>query len=179
MSKDILAVIQSNMGAFSKGQKLIANFILNSYDKAAFMTASKLGNTVGVSESTVVRFATEVGFEGYPQLQRALQELIRNRLTAVQRMEVTSEQMGEHDILSKVLTMDIEKIRRTLEEQSNEGFEAAADSIIAAKNIYILGIRSSAALAQFMSFYFNQIFPNVRLVTGSSASEMFEQIFRV
>lgn len=94
-------------------------------------------------------------------------------------MEVTSEQMGEHDILSKVLTMDIEKIRRTLEEQSNEGFEAVADSIIAAKNIYILGIRSSAALAQFMSFYFNQIFPNVRLVTGSSASEMFEQIFRV
>ena len=154
-------------------------YIIENYDKAAFMTASKLGNTVGVSESTVVRFATEVGFEGYPQLQRALQELIRNRLTAVQRMEVTSEQMGEHDILSKVLTMDIEKIRRTLEEQSNEGFEAAADSIIAAKNIYILGIRSSAALAQFMSFYFNQISPNVRLVTGSSASEMFEQIFRV
>ena len=179
MAKDLLHSISEGMSGFSKGQKLIARYIIENYDKAAFMTASKLGNTVGVSESTVVRFATEVGFEGYPQLQRALQELIRNRLTAVQRMEVTSEQMGEHDILSKVLTMDIEKIRRTLEEQSNEGFEAAADSIIAAKNIYILGIRSSAALAQFMSFYFNQIFPNVRLVTGSSASEMFEQIFRV
>ena len=173
MAKDLLHSISEGMSGFSKGQKLIARYIIENYDKAAFMTASKLGNTVGVSESTVVRFATEVGFEGYPQLQRALQELIRNRLTAVQRMEVTSEQMGEHDILSKVLTMDIEKIRRTLEEQSNEGFEAAADSIIAAKNIYILGIRSSAALAQFMSFYFNQIFPNVRLVTGSSASEMF------
>ena len=172
MAKDLLHSISEGMSGFSKGQKLIARYIIENYDKAAFMTASKLGNTVGVSESTVVRFATEVGFEGYPQLQRALQELIRNRLTAVQRMEVTSEQMGEHDILSKVLTMDIEKIRRTLEEQSNEGFEAA-------KNIYILGIRSSAALAQFMSFYFNQIFPNVRLVTGSSASEMFEQIFRV
>ena len=179
MAKDLLHSISEGMSGFSKGQKLIARYIIENYDKAAFMTASKLGNTVGVSESTVVRFATEVGFEGYPQLQRALQELIRNRLTAVQRMEVTSEQMGEHDILSKVLTMDIEKIRRTLEEQSNEGFEAVADSIIAAKNIYILGIRSSAALAQFMSFYFNQIFPNVRLVTGSSASEMFEQIFRV
>ena len=165
MAKDLLHSISEGMSGFSKGQKLIARYIIENYDKAAFMTASKLGNTVGVSESTVVRFATEVGFEGYPQLQRALQELIRNRLTAVQRMEVTSEQMGEHDILSKVLTMDIEKIRRTLEEQSNEGFEAAADSIIAAKNIYILGIRSSAALAQFMSFYFNQIFPNVRLVT--------------
>ena len=167
MAKDLLHSISEGMSGFSKGQKLIARYIIENYDKAAFMTASKLGNTVGVSESTVVRFATEVGFEGYPQLQRALQELIRNRLTAVQRMEVTSEQMGEHDILSKVLTMDIEKIRRTLEEQSNEGFEAVADSIIAAKNIYILGIRSSAALAQFMSFYFNQIFPNVRLVTGS------------
>ena len=179
MAKDLLHSISEGMSGFSKGQKLIARYIIENYDKAAFMTASRLGSTVGVSESTVVRFATEVGFEGYPQLQRALQEMIRNRLTAVQRMEVSSEQMGEHDILSKVLTMDIEKIRRTLEEQSNEGFEAAADSIVGAKNIYILGIRSSAALAQFMSFYFNQIFPNVRLVTGSSASEMFEQIFRV
>ena len=158
---------------------MIAKYILSAYDKAAFMTASKLGGVVQVSESTVVRFAVGLGYDGYPEMQKALQEMILNRLTSVQRMEVTSEQMGEHDILSKVLTMDIEKIRRTLEEQSNEGFEAAADSIIAAKNIYILGIRSSAALAQFMSFYFNQIFPNVRLVTGSSASEMFEQIFRV
>ena len=112
MAKDLLHSISEGMSGFSKGQKLIARYIIENYDKAAFMTASKLGNTVGVSESTVVRFATEVGFEGYPQLQRALQELIRNRLTAVQRMEVTSEQMGEHDILSKVLTMDIEKIRQ-------------------------------------------------------------------
>ena len=179
MVADILTVIQSRMSKFSKGQKLIAKYILSAYDKAAFMTASKLGGVVQVSESTVVRFAVGLGYDGYPEMQKALQEMILNRLTSVQRMEVTSEQMSEHDILSKVLTMDIEKIRRTLEEQSNEGFEAAADSIIAAKNIYILGIRSSAALAQFMSFYFNQIFPNVRLVTGSSASEMFEQIFRV
>ena len=125
MAKDLLHSISEGMSGFSKGQKLIARYIIENYDKAAFMTASKLGNTVGVSESTVVRFATEVGFEGYPQLQRALQELIRNRLTAVQRMEVTSEQMGEHDILSKVLTMDIEKIRRTLEEADHSAFEAA------------------------------------------------------
>ena len=179
MPMDLLSIIEKNMSNFSKGQKLIGKFITQHYDKAAFMTASKLGDTVGVSESTVVRFATEVGFEGYPQLQKNLQEIIRNRLTTVQRMEIIDGQIGDADVLTKVLSLDSEKIRRTLEEQSNEGFEAAADSIIAAKNIYILGIRSSAALAQFMSFYFNQIFPNVRLVTGSSASEMFEQIFRV
>ena len=179
MKSNLIGAITERMPTLSKGQKRIARFILEHYDSAAFMTANKLGREVQVSESTVVRFASEVGYEGYPQLQKALQELIRNRLTTVQRMEVTSEQLGDSDILSKVLTMDIEKIRRTLEEQSNEGFEAAADSIIAARNIYILGIRSSAALAQFMNFYFNQIFPNVRLVTGSSASEMFEQIFRI
>lgn len=179
MNKDLLHLISEKMPEFSKGQKLIARYIIQNYDKAAFMTASRLGATVGVSESTVVRFATEVGFEGYPQLQRALQELIRNRLTTVQRMEVTSEQMGNTDILTRVLTMDIEKIRRTIEETSVESFKAAADSIVNAKYIYVLGIRSSAALAQFLTFYFNQIFPNVRLVTGFSTSEMFEQIFRI
>ncbi len=167
------------MKGFSKGQKLIAQYIIEHYDKAAFMTASRLGSTVGVSESTVVRFAAEVGFEGYPQLQRALQELIRNRLTSVQRMEVTSDQIGSSDALHKVLNLDIEKIRHTLEEASLEDFNNAVDAIVGAKNIYILGIRSASALSGFLSFYFNHIFENVRLVNTTSASEMFEQILRI
>ena len=158
MSRDLIHSIAQQMPGFSKGQKLIAQYILEHYDKAAFMTAAKLGMTVGVSESTVVRFASELGFEGYPQLQRALQELIRNRLTSVQRMEVTSDQLGEGNILHKVLNMDIERIRRTMEKASIEDFEQAVNTIINAKNIYILGVRSASALSGFMSFYFNQIF---------------------
>ena len=179
MSRDLIHSITQQMSGFSKGQKRIAQYILSHYDKAAFMTAAKLGSTVGVSESTVVRFASELGFEGYPQLQRALQELIRNRLTSVQRMEVTSDQLGEGDVLHKVLNQDIEKIRRTLEKASVEVFEQAVDTIVSAKNIYILGVRSASALSGFMSFYFNQIFENVRLVNTTSTSEMFEQILRI
>lgn len=179
MSRDLIHSITQQMPGFSKGQKLIAQYILAHYDKAAFMTAAKLGMTVGVSESTVVRFASELGFDGYPQLQRALQELIRNRLTSVQRMEVTSDQLGDGNILHKVLNLDIEKIRRTMEKASVEDFEQAVDAIVNAKNIYILGIRSASALSGFMSFYFNQIFENVRLINTTSASEMFEQIMRI
>ena len=179
MSKDILAVIQSNMGAFSKGQKLIANFILNSYDKAAFMTASRLGKTVNVSESTVVRFAAELGYDGYPAMQKALQEMIRNKLTAVQRIEVSNDRIGNHDILSMVLQSDIEKIRMTLEEADREAFGRTVDTILDAKRIYILGVRSAAAIASFLGFYFNLIFENVTLVNTTSASEIFEQLLRV
>lgn len=179
MSRDLIHSITQQMPGFSKGQKLIAQYILAHYDKAAFMTAAKLGMTVGVSESTVVRFASELGFDGYPQLQRALQELIRNRLTSVQRMEVTSDQLGDGNILHKVLNLDIEKIRRTMEKASVEDFEQAVDAIVSAKNIYILGVRSASALSGFMSFYFNQIFENVRLINTTSASEMFEQIMRI
>lgn len=179
MSRDLIHSITQQMPGFSKGQKLIAQYILAHYDKAAFMTAAKLGMTVGVSESTVVRFASELGFDGYPQLQRALQELIRNRLTSVQRMEVTSDQLGDGNILHKVLNLDIEKIRRTMEKASVEDFEQAVDAIVNAKNIYILGVRSASALSGFMSFYFNQIFENVRLINTTSTSEMFEQIMRI
>ena len=179
MSKDILAVIQSNMGAFSKGQKLIANFILSSYDKAAFMTASRLGKTVNVSESTVVRFAAELGYDGYPAMQKALQEMIRNKLTAVQRIEVSNDRIGNHDILSMVLQSDIEKIRMTLEEADREAFGRTVDTILDAKRIYILGVRSASAIASFLGFYFNLIFENVTLVNTASASEIFEQLLRV
>lgn len=167
------------MTDFSKGQKLIARFIIDHYDKAAFMTASKLGSTVGVSESTAVRFATQLGFDGYPQLQKSLQELIRNRLTTVQRMEVANEQIGDDDILSRVINLDIEKLRRTIEEISKEDFKSAVESLLKAENIYIFGIRSSSSIASFMYFYFNQIFDNVKLVNTSGTSEVLEQIFRI
>ena len=179
MSRDLINLVQSKMSDFSKGQRLIGQYIIDHYDKAAFMTASKLGTTVGVSESTVVRFASEIGYDGYPQLQRALQEMIRNRLTSVQRMEVTNDQMGTTDILSKVLNMDVEKIRRTLEETSHEEFNGAVDDIIAAKTIYIMGVRSSSALAVFLSTYFHYIFDNVVMIDTSSTSELFEQILRI
>ncbi len=179
MNKDLINLISGMMAGFSKGQKMIADYIINHYDKAAFMTASKLGNTVGVSESTVVRFASEVGYEGYPQLQRALQELIRNRLTAVQRMEVTNDQIGGGDVLAKVLGSDIENIRRTLEESSSDNFNNAVDALCAARTIYILGIRSSSALSRFLYFYFNHIFDDVRIINTNSSSEMFEQILRI
>jgi len=176
MSKDILAMIQDGMSGFSKGQKLIANFILNYYDKAAFMTASKLGTTVKVSESTVVRFAAELGYDGYPSMQKALQEMIRNKLTSIQRIEVSEGRMGGHDVLSSVMHSDMEQIRMTQEEIDQESFQAAVDSIARAKRIYVLGVRSSASLVSFMGFYFNLLFGNVTQVTSTAASEMFEQI---
>lgn len=179
MDRDLLQVIEGRISDLSKGQRLIGRYITEHYDKAAFMTASKLGAKVGVSESTVVRFATEIGFEGYPQLQRALQELIRSRLTTVQRMEATNDQISGGDVLGKVLALDIEKIRRTMEETSREDFSRAVDAIISAENIYIMGIRSASAIAGFMSFYFNHIFKNTRLVNTSSTSEVFEQIHRI
>ena len=179
MSKDILAVIQSNMGAFSKGQKLIANFILNSYDKAAFMTASRLGKTVNVSESTVVRFAAELGYDGYPAMQKALQEMIRNKPTSIQRIEVSNDRIGDHDILSMVMQADMEKIRLTMEETNREAFTASVDAIVSARRIYIMGIRSASAITSFLGFYFNLIFDNVVVVHTSAASELFEQLLRV
>ena len=179
MNRDILAVIQENLHTFSKGQKKIANFILESYDKAAFMTASRLGKRVGVSESTVVRFAAELGYEGYPDMQRSLQKMIRNRLTSVQRIEVTNDRLGDQDLLSMVLQSDIEKIRQTLEELDRDAFDRAVDAIVAARKIYIIGVRSSAALASFLYFYFNLIFENVCLVSASTASEIFESLLRV
>ncbi len=179
MTKDILAVIQNNLSTFSKGQKLIANFILSSYDKAAFMTASKLGRTVNVSESTVVRFAAELGYDGYPSMQKALQEMIRNKLTSIQRIEVSNDRIGNQDILSMVMQSDIEKIRMTLDETDRASFDASVEAITNARRIYILGVRSSSALAAFLGFYFNLIFENVVQVNTSSASEIFEQLLRV
>lgn len=179
MGKDILSFIQNNMSGFSKGQKRIANYILASYDKAAFMTASKLGKTVDVSESTVVRFAAELGYDGYPSMQRALQEMIRSKLTTIQRIEVSNDRIGNQDILSMVLQSDIEKIRMTLEETNRDNFNETVDAIVSAKKIYIIGVRSSAALSGFLAFYFNLIFDNVVQISANTVSEMFEQMLRV
>lgn len=176
---DLITKIQSELPSFSKGQKQIARFILEHYDKAAFMTASRLGVTVGVSESTVVRFATELGYDGYPHLQRALQEMIRNKLPSVQRMEVAGDRMGGRDVLQTVLHADTDMIRVTLDEIDRDAFQGAVDALMGAKRIYILGVRSSSALASFLGFYFNLLFENVTLVHTNSVSEIFEQVLRI
>lgn len=179
MATDILTAIQNHMDSFSKGQKRIANYITAAYDKAAFMTASKLGKMVNVSESTVVRFAVELGFDGYPSMQKGLQELVRNKLTSVQRIEAANDRLGNQDVVSMVLQSDIESIRMTSEALDRRTLNQAVETIIRAKNIYIVGVRSSTAIATYMSFYFRNIFDNVRLINSSATSEMLEQMLHI
>jgi len=176
---DLIQRINENMPRLSKGQRLLANYILNHYEKAVFLTASKLGKIVGVSESTVVRFANELGYDGYPKLQRALEELVKTKLTSVQRIEVTSDRLENQHVLKSVLQSDAEKIRLTLEEIDEEDFDKAVDAILEAKRVYILGVRSSASLASFLGFYMNLMFDNIKLIHTNSVSEMFEQIHRL
>lgn len=176
MAQDILALLEQNAASFSKGQKRIAQYLAESYDKAAFMTANRLGKTVGVSESTVVRFAVELGFDGYPSMQKAMQEMVVNRLTSVQRIGVAHERIGDQDILSMVLQSDMEKLRKTGETVDRRDFQAAVDAILNARRIYILGVRSVAPLANFLGYYLNYMFDNVQIVTASGSSEMFEKI---
>lgn len=179
MSSDILTMIQSRIHTFSKGQKRIAGYILESYDKAAFMTASKLGKTVSVSESTVVRFASELGFDGYPSMQKTLQELVRNKLTSVQRIEVANDRIGNQDVVASVLQSDIDAIRMTSESLDRREMAASVDAIMQARRIYIVGVRSSAAIASFLNFYFRNIFSNVCLISPAATSEMFEQMLHI
>ncbi len=176
---DILHKIESLMPELSKGQKAIGQYIIDHYDKAAYMTALRLGSVVNVSESTVVRFAIELGYEGYPDLQRSLRDMIRNRLTSLQRIEIADDRIGEDEILEKVINYDIDKMRSTLEAVSRHDFENAVDTILKADTVYIMGVRSSAALAHFMSYYFNMIFPKVKLITTTGRSEMYEQLLRL
>jgi DNA-binding MurR/RpiR family transcriptional regulator len=179
MSNTILSVLQAKASTFSKGQRAIAKYILEAYDKAAFMTASRLGKTVGVSESTVVRFAVELGYDGYPAMQKAMQEMVLNRLTAIQRIEVANNRIGDQDVVSMVLQSDIEKLRQTVDSLSREDFRAAVNAILGAKKIYILGVRSAAPLANFLGYYLNYMFNNVHIITTSGVSEMFEKIVGV
>lgn len=175
---DLMKLILQRFQRLSKGQKLIGEFILKHYDKAAFMTAAKLGSSVGVSESTVVRFADELDYNGYPKLQKALQELIKTKLTTVQRIELSNDFMGEETTLKSVLKSDMDNIRSTLEKINNDTFEEVVDKILSAKKIYIIGLRSSTALAEFLGFYLNLILDNVRVVTYG-VSDIFEQLLRL
>ncbi len=179
MDSNLLKIMQQNMARFSKSQKRIAEYIMNHYDKAAFMTAARLGQTINVSESTVVRFAAELGYDGYPAMQKALQEIIRNKLTAVQRMEVANHRIDEHNVLDTALRSDVDNILTTLNETDKAAFDAVVNSILQSKKIYIIGVRSSAALAEFLGFYFRLIFPNVYLLGTTSTSEIFEQILHI
>lgn len=179
MAKNLLREIEDKLPKFSKSQKIISKYILENYDKAAYMTASRLGSAVGVSESTVVRFALELGFEGYPEFQHSLQETVRIKLTSFQRMDVTNSLIGDGDLLSKVLNSDIDKIKRTIEEIDREAFDKSVDALVTAKNIYIVGLGSSAILASSLNHSLRMIFDNVRLIEASSADEIYAQIMNI
>ncbi|MCR1874286.1 MurR/RpiR family transcriptional regulator [Paraclostridium bifermentans] len=177
-SKQLIDDIQKQYPRLSKGQKLIAQYLISSYDKVAFMTASKLGEEVGVSESTVVRFANALGFSGYPKLQDALQELIKNKLTTVQRVEMNQEYSDDCKILSKVLKSDIDNIKDTLENLDERMFQQASDKLLNARKIYILGMRSSFSIAQYLGFYLDIILDNVHIIR-MDMGDAFEQVVRI
>ncbi len=179
MNKDIFSVLEQKMPTFSKGQRRIAALICESYDKVAFLTASKLGQMAGVSESTVVRFAVELGYEGYPQMQKAMQEMVLNRLTAVQRMGVTSDLIGSQDIVDSVLHADAEKLRQTSETVDRKAFHGTVQDLIHAKDIYIIGVRSASALAGIFGYYLQYLFDRVHIITNSSAGEVMEQLIHI
>lgn len=174
---DLFAVMRQAYPKMSKGQKVIADFINANYDKAARMTAAKLGQSVGISESTVVRFASELGYAGYPQMQRAVQEMARNRLTTLQRMELTDDMTGA-TLLRSVLRADLDNLRQTMERIDGAQFEAVADKMYEARRIYLLGVRSSAPLVQFMGYYLSYIMDNVRIVT-SGINDILEQLVHI
>lgn len=179
MNTDIIKQMKDKVGSFSKGQRMLARYITEYYDKAAFMTASKLGKTVGVSESTVVRFAVELGYDGYPEMQHALRDMVLNRLTSVQRIEVTSDRIGDQDIVTSVLQSDADKLRQTAEILDREEFRDAIKAILNGKRIFVLGARSAAPLASFLGYYLQFMFSNVHLVTVSGCSEMFEKVIDI
>lgn len=179
MVSNLLVRIDMARATLSKGQRRIANFIEEHYDEAAFMTASKLGDIVGVSESTVVRFATEIGYDGYPYLQKAMQEMIRDKLTSIQRIEVTTGRIGDKDVIDSVLNQDIDKIKRTIEEISREDFDRAVDAIINAEHIYIFGVKSASYIASFFGYYLDLMFGNVTMLNTTSKTTNYEKLFRI
>ncbi|MBO5099525.1 MAG: MurR/RpiR family transcriptional regulator [Clostridia bacterium] len=176
---DVLKKIEESVPSFSKGQKKIAQYIINQYNKAVFMTAAKIAEETGVSESTVVRFADAMGYDGFPEFQQALQDSVKGKLTALQRFEQASEHLESRDMLSLVMNSDISRLKATYEQLDKELFEKAVQSISKAKKIYIIGVRSSSALASFLGFYLNLLFDDVRVISTTSVSEVFEQIMRI
>lgn len=176
---ELILRIEERYSKMSKGQRRLADYVRENYDKAVFLTAAKLGETVGVSESTVVRFAIQLGYKGYPGFQKALEELVRTKLNSIQRMEVTYGRISQSEILETVLHSDIEKIKQTLDVIDHKAFNLAIDTILNARKIYVIGIRSCAPLASFFSFYLNLVCDNVTPVTTNSSSEIFEQLIRI
>lgn len=176
---DIITRINEAFGSMSKGHKMIAAYISEHYDQAVFMTAAKLGETVGVSESTVVRFASGIGYDGYPEFQKALEEWVKNKLTSIQKIGAKYGGSSQSEILNSVLSADIEKIHDTMQNLDPVAFETAVDILLAARNVYIVGIRSCEPLAGFLGFYLNMIRDNVRLLSTTSVSETFEQMLRI
>lgn len=176
---DLFVSIDEKYSKLSKGQKHLADYVKNDYDKAAFMTAAKLGEVVGVSESTVVRFATQLGFKGYPEFQKALEEVVLHTLNSIQRMEVAYERITQSEILESVLHSDIEKIKQTIHEIDHNAFEAAVSTILKARRVYVVGLRSCAPLASFLGYYLNLVCDSVTIISTNSASEIFEQMYRV
>lgn len=179
MTSDVLTQIHNRMPRLSKGQRKIAEYILSSYEKAAFQTAAALGKNVQVSESTVVRFACELGYEGYPQMQKALQEMVRSKLTTVQRIEVSASTVSGDELLTGVMQADMERIRKSMELTTSEMFYGAVDALEEANRIYVIGLRSASALASFLGYYLNYMFENVQLITGGSDSEIFDQMIHI
>ena len=178
-SNDILTRINEHFGKMSKSHKAIASYISDHYDQAVFMTAAKLGETIGVSESTVVRFASSIGYEGYPEFQKALEEWVKNKLNTVQKIGAKYGKSTQSEILRDVLNADMEKINDTLNNLDPVAFETAVNIILEAKSVYIVGIRSCEPLADFLSFYLNMIRGSVQLLRTTSVSEMFEQMIRI
>lgn len=174
---DLIKVIQNNFNTLSKGQKLIAKFILDDYDKAAFMTAATLGETVGVSESTVVRFANTLGYSGYRELQKELQELIKNKLTTVQRISLSNDFIDYENTLKQVIKKDMDNIEKTINEIDYVEFEKAIEITLKAKNVFILGLRSSSFLAGYLGFYLNFLLDNVKIITAGP-NDVFEQLLK-
>lgn len=178
-SDDLMSRLREKMYSFSKGQKRVANYIITNYDKAVYLTAARLGKAAMVSESTVVRFAMQLGYEGYPEFQEALEELVRTKLNSIQRIEIASSKMTQSEVLENILDADAEKIKITKEEIDKGAFEEAVNMILSAKKIYIIGIRSCAPLANFLSFYLNLLFDDVRNIYTNNSSEIFEQMIRI
>lgn len=178
-SSELIKRIDEHRQEFSKGQKRIAAYIEEHYDKAVFLTAARLGKAVNVSESTVVRFAMQLGYDGYPRFQMALEEYVRQKLNSIQRLEIASGTINQNGILESVLQADAEKIKRTLIEIDKDAFESAINTMLNAKTIYVVGIRSCAPLASFLSFYLQLIFDDVRLLQTNNSNELFEQMVRI
>ena len=178
-TSNLISKINEHYGKMSKGQKVLANYIIDNYDKAVFYTAAKLGEIVGVSESTVVRFASFIGYSGFPEFQKALEEMVRGKLNTTTRIEITNGGIEQNGVLKTVLSSDALKIKNTMENIDEAAFNNAVESILKAKKIYVIGIRTCQPLASFLAFYLNLIFDNVVLLQTSSSSELFEQMIRI